>query len=729
MVLKGDSGALADIQAVEEGYPLRGKIQSALNMPAVEKRIPHRGDVWPDAKLAARLNLVPGDRIALGNMTFKIGTIIKEEPESAVGLFNLAPRLLMNLDDVEKTGLVQTGSRVRYSLLVAGSPEEVAEFRRFAETKLDRGQRLQDVKSARPEVRSALERAEKFLGLAALSSVMLAAAAIALSARRYVQRHLDQCALMRCVGASQNLIVRLYVKQFALFGLAASGAGCILGAIAQQGLAALLAPLVGTSLPLPSIAPAAGGFAAGFLLLIGFALPPVLALRRVPALRVLRRELGVHTAGASYAFGIVLIIAAIVWQADDIKLVAYVLGGMAGIVLASAALAWLFFALARRIESRGLSWRYGLVSLRRRKLGTVVQVSALGLGAMALLTLTVVRDDLLRNWQSTVPADAPNRFLVNVQPDQLPGLSQFFARKSFTPPEFFPMVRGRLVAINGGAVSSDNYGDERAKRLIDREFNLSWAEQLDNAIVTGAWLANRDKPSLSVEQGIAETLGIGLGDELTYDIAGSQISAPVTSLRKVDWDSFRVNFFVIAEPGLLETFPASYVTSFYLPPADTGLMPKLLREFPNILVIDVEAILASVQEMMRQVRHAVQFVFLFTLLAGLAVLYSAITLTAEERHHEASLLRALGALRRELKVSLAAEFAALGALAGLVGALGTTVLTYVLATRVFSLPFTPNYWIWVAGIVLGALVVAVAGILGARAVLDAPPLGALRDSN
>ncbi|MGH8772758.1 MAG: ABC transporter permease, partial [Burkholderiales bacterium] len=495
---------------------------------------------------------------------------------------------------------------------------------------------------------------------------------------------------------------------------------------AQQGLATLLEPLVGASLPLPGVAPAIAGFGAGFLLLIGFALPPVLALQRVPALRVLRRELGIRTGVTGYVFGIALVITAMLWQANDIKLGAYILGGLTGIILASAALAAILFALTGKMNHSGLSWRYAFVSLRRRKLGTVVQICALGSAIMALLTLTVVRDDLLSNWRSTLPPETPNRFLVNAQPDQLDPLTEFFAHRGFAAPEFFPMVRGRLVAINETPVSSADYPDERAKRLIDREFNLSWAAELqpDNVIVAGAWL--RGVPSFSVEQGIAETLGIQSGDRLTYDIAGSPVSATVASLRRVDWDSFRVNFFVIAEPGLLENFPASYVTSFYLSPAEGTFISGLLREFSNLLVIDVEAILSSVQEMMRQVRHAVQFVFLFTLLAGFAVIYSAITLTAEERNREAALLRALGAMKRELQVSLAAEFALLGALAGAVGALAATVLTYLLATRVFNLPFMINPRVWVAGIVFGALIVAAAGLLGTRPVLKSPPWSALR---
>jgi putative ABC transport system permease protein len=727
MILSGgESGLLADVQAVEEGYPLRGEIKLLDGSNA--NGVPVRGQVWPDSKLASRLKIVPGDTVALGDASFKVGAIVKEEPESAVGFFNLGPRLFMNVEDVPATGLVQIGSRIRYSLLVAGDENEVAAFRNFAEARLDRGQHIQDVRGARPEIKAALERAERFLGLAALSSVILAAAAIALAARRYVQRHLDACAMMRCVGASQSLIVTLYLEQFVIFGVIASAVGCVIGVLAQHALALILAPLVASALPAPGVIPAIKGFAAGFLLLIGFALPPLLALKRVPALRVLRRELRLDTGIMGYALGVALVVAAIVWQANDLTLAAYVLAGMAGIIVASALVALAFFALTKALKTSGLGWRYGFVSLRRRKLGSIVQISALGLGVMALLTLTLVRDDLLRNWKETLPPETPNRFLVNIQPEQLAPLNDFFASHGLSPPQFFPMVRGRLIAINDRSVSSEEYADERAKRLVDREFNLSWAERLqpDNIVIAGDWRSANQAAAFSVEQGIAEALGIRLGDKLTFDIGGIKTAAEVTSLRKVDWDSFRVNFFVIAEPGLLENFPASFVTSFYLSAQQSRLISELAREFTNILVIDVEAILSSVQEMIRQVRHAVEFVFIFTMLAGLAVLYAAITLTAEERNREAALLRALGAAGAELRTSLVTEFAALGALAGVVGAFGASTLTYILATRVFNLPFTMNYWLWVAGVVAGAIVVAAAGIIGTRAVLKAPPGIALR---
>jgi putative ABC transport system permease protein len=726
MVLSGESGVLADVQAVEPGYPLRGQMK--LSDGRTVDGIPVPGEVWPDNKLAGRLALKVGDTVSLGDAVFRVGAIVKEEPESAVGLFNLGPRLFMNIDDIPRTGLVQTGSRIRYALLLAGEADDVAEFRAFAASRLDRGQQLQDVKGARPEIKAALERAERFLGLASLSSVLLAAAAIALAARRYVQRHLDACAMMRCVGASQSVIVRLFLEQFAILGASASAVGCLLGAIAQHGLALLLAPLVAAALPAPGILPALKGFAAGFLLLIGFALPPLLALKRVPALRVLRRELGVRTGITGYLLGVALVVAAILWQASDLKLAAYVLAGMAGIIALSVVVAALFFALTKTVKRSGLSWRYGLTSLGRRKLGSVVQMSALGLGIMALLTLTLVRDDLLRNWKETLPPQTPNRFLVNIQPEQIRPIQEFFARHSVSPPAFFPMVRGRLVAINERAVSSADYADERAKRLIDREFNLSRVDklQLDNVVIAGGWRTGNGAPAFSVEQGIAETLGIRMGDRLVFDIAGNTVAAEVRSLRKVDWDSFRVNFFVIAEPGLLEDFPASFVTSFYLSPQQGTLMPELLREFSNVLVIDVEAILSSVQDMILQVRRAVEFVFVFTLLAGLTVLYAAITLTADERNREAALLRTLGAARVELGASLFTEFVVLGALSGIVGALGASILTYILATQVFNLPFTINYWLWIAGIAIGAAGVGIAGLLGTRAVLNSPPGTVLR---
>ncbi len=735
MAMAGDNSVLTEIKAVGTGYPLKGRIavrRGAGEEAVRPESIPARGTAWVDDRLLARLGVQVGDAIGLGDATFRIAAQVVEDPETSVGFINLGPRLTLNIADLPATGLITEGSRVSYRLGVAGPPGTVAEFRKVAATMIGPGQRVEDVRDARPEIRSALDRAEKFLGLSALLSVILAAVAVALAARRYLRRHLDGVAIMRCLGGSQGMILRLHVQQFVALGLAASLAGCLLGVLGQAVLSALLSPIVGVTLPLPGLAPVMQGFVAGFVLLLGFALPPIFALRKVPTLRVLRRDLGLpDTAGwAGYAIGVAALAGLILWEAQDPKVGWYVLGGalatMSVLSLVTLALLGLFAWSGRRAP---FAWRFGLANLRRRRLSTVTQVVALGIGILALVLLTLVRSDLLANWRKSLPPDAPNRFLVNIQPDQVEPIRAFFAQHGYPAPELHPMVRGRLLAINGAPVSSASYTEERAKRLVDREFNLSWAQQpnADNVLVAGRWWRPGERaPLFSVEEGIAQALGITLNDRLTYEIAGNRLEGTVTSLRKVEWDSFRVNFFVVTPPGALDRFPASYVTSFHLPPERAALMDRLVKRFPNLLVIDVAAIIGQVQRMMDQLIRAVEFVFLFGLLAGLVVLFAALSATHDERVFDAAILRTLGATGRQMLAAQAAEFVAIGALAGLLASIGATGLGYVLATRVLNVPYSLDPWVWLAGLIGGTLGVLLAGLLGTRRIVRTPPMEIFR---
>jgi putative ABC transport system permease protein len=736
MAVRGERNVLASIKAVTAGYPLRGELRLSEALYGADRAttdIPQRGAAWIDERLATQLGVARGDRFELGRSTFTVAAILTHEPDVSIGFMNSAPRVLINEADVEATGLVQPGSRIGYRLQLAGPVDAVEAFRASVASRLQPGQRIEGVRDARPEIRSALERAEKFLSLAALVSVVLAAVAIGLSARRFLQRHLDACAIMRCLGASQAKVLRLYLVHFAVLGVVASVLGCAIGAGAQALLAYWLGTIVTVELPPPGALPAVHGVLTGLALLLGFALPPLAALRRVPTLRVLRRDLGAPRAGgiATYAVGYAAIAGMIFWKAEGLRLGAMVLGGFTGAMLAVGALTWLLLKAVSRVGIGGVTWRYGIANLKRRALGSVLQVVALGVGMMALLVLTLVRQDLIQAWETTLPPEAPNRFVVNIQPDQVQRLTAFFEREGLRKPTLFPMVRGRLTAIGDRPVSAADYDDERARRLVEREFNLSWAERMqsDNRLSAGAWWSGpRPAGQYSVEQGLAETLGIRLGDTLTFDIAGTPVAARVTSLRKVDWDTFNVNFFVIAPPGMLESHPANYVTSFYLPPGNPALLGSLVREFPNVLLIDVAQVMAQVQRMMEQVARAVQFIFLFTLLAGLTVLYAAIASTQDERVYQATIMRTLGASRRQLRRAIVAEFAVLGLLAGVLAAAGATALAYVLATRLLNLPFTFSAPVWIIGAAAGAVGIALAGYAGTRRVLDAPPLRALRDT-
>jgi putative ABC transport system permease protein len=697
-----------------EGRPARG-------VPAV-------GEAWIDTRLAARLGVREGAQLAVGEKTLTVTALVQQEPEVAGGLLTLGPKLLMNLDDVAATKLLQPGNRATWRLLVAGPASDA--FRDWAKARLERGQRLESIRDLRPEVRQTLERGEKFLGLAALVAAMLAAAAVALAASRYLRRHLDSAATMRCLGAGERQVLALFALQFVVLGVAASLAGCVIALGGQQLLVGLLGPVVRAELPPPGLPPALAAIATGLLLLFGFALPPLIALSRVPPLRVLRREIGMPRAGGTlaYALGALVIALLIGAAAQDATTGLIMIGGIAALLLASAAAARALIAALRLLPQRGYSWRYGLANLRRRPVGASMQIGALGLGVMALLLLTLVRGDLMQSWRGSLPEDAPTAFLINVLPDQTVGVQALIKRELGVDVAPYPMVRGRLVAINDAPFDTTLLPDDRARRLGEREFNLSWMESLppSNRVVAGHWWKPGESGGMSLEDGIAETLGIKLGDSLTWDIVGSRVSAKVTSLRKVSWDSFRVNFFALFPPGVLEPMPKTYVAAVRAPVGNVAWLSALVREFPNVLVIDVGELLHQVQTIIEQVARAVEFVFLFTLAGGVLVLEAAIAATQDERSYDAAVLRTLGASQRQLSAAQVAEFLALGALAGLLAAAGATIIGYVLADRAFQIPFHWDPWVWVIGIVGGAGGVAIAGWLGTRGTLRQPPLAVLR---
>jgi len=730
---------LADVKAVAPGYPLRGVITlvdagSAAGVGA--RGIPPRGEAWPDARLAARLGAKFGDTLAVGDAVLKVGAIVQQEPEVASGLLAIAPRLLINIDDVPATNLLQPGNRAVHRLLVADLSTRGAldPYLAWLQPELKPGQRMENVRDLRPEVRQTLERAEKFLGLSALVAVILAAVAVALAASRYLRRHLDTAAMLRCFGTSRRRTLTLFVLQFGALGLVASAAGIVLALAGQQLLVMLLSSITATDLPPPGLLPAITAFGTGVLLLFGFALPPLIALASVPPLRVLRRDLPRPRPGgiAAYLLGAAVIALLIAWQAQDVKAGAIMIGGIGALLAAAALSAWLLIVLLKRLPQRGVTWRFGLANLRRRPLASSLQIGALALGLMALLLLTVVRGDLMQNWRASLPPDAPNHFVVNVLPDQLDGVRAALKSATGSDTTLYPMVRGRLVETNGTRLDTAQYADARARRLAEREFNLSWSADLPttNRIAAGEWFGNATGPSagVSMEVGIAESLNLKLGDRLTFDIAGTPVTAAITSLRKVDWDSFRPNFFTLFAPGVLESMPQTYLGAVRLPEgAQSGAwLSALVQRYPNVLVIDVGEIMRQVQAIIEQVAKAVEFVFLFTLLGGLLVLQAAIAATQDERRFDAAILRTLGASRAQLTAAQIAEFLVLGSLAGLLAAAGATALGFVLSDRVFQIPFSANPVVWLYGVGGGAVIVTLAGWLGTRGMMRLPPLAVIR---
>jgi putative ABC transport system permease protein len=734
--LKGES-QLAGVKAVSENYPLRGRMRTAPAPGAPDAQAtqgPAPGTVWIEERLVSALGAPVGSRVKLGRSEFTVAAVITLEPERTASFFNIAPRVMMHVSDVPATGLVQTGSRIWYYLYAAGPEKLIKELQ--GKIQLERGQRIDTLETGRPEIRASVDRAQRFLGLTALLAAILAGVAVALGARRFVERHLDGCAVMRCMGATQARILGLYALEFLMLALLACAAGCVIGYVAQEGIGRAITEVIKTELPAPRLLPAVQGFLVGIVLLLGFALPPLVQLRNVPAVRVMRRESGAPKGGTvlAYAAGLLSLSALLVWQAGDLRLGLTVVGGFAVAVAVFFVLAWLFLKLltGRRVIALmpSSALRYGLANLRRHAGANAVQIASLALGLTAVLLLTFTRNELVEAWRRSAPPDAPNRFLIGVQPEQLEPLQALFAARGVAIPELYPMVRGRLVERNGEPVSPEAYTEERARRLVEREFNLSYMSELPshNSIADGRWFESASEKALSVEEGIAERLGWKLGDELTWSVGSQRFSARITSLRKLRWDSMKVNFFVVTPPEVLKGFPASFIAAFRIEPGAEPVLNELSAQFPNVTLVDIAAALRQAQGVIDQLVGAVQFVFLFALGAGLLVLYSALVATEDERRREAAVMRVYGASRAQVTGTQRAEFLAMGVAAGVLATIGAAAIGQLLARRVFELDLPPSLGLLVAGPLAGLALLSLNAWISSRKVLRASPALTLRDS-
>lgn len=733
MAQAGGATRLAGLKAVSQGYPLRGRLRIAdapfaADRPAIG--VPGPGEAWIDARLANELGIGRGDAIQLGDKTLRVSAILSHEAERGGNFLALAPRVMFNQADLAATGLVQEGSRITWRLMLAGEPGALTAYQDWAKSRLTRGQKLEGLREARPELTEVLDKAERYLGLAALLSVVLAAAAAHLILRRYLTRHFDQFALLRCFGASQGRLLRLYLVQFAGLGLLAGVLGGLLGLATQTAIVHVLGDALRLPLAGPSWRPFALGLLAGLVLVLAFSLPTLRRLTGVPALRVLRRDLGPPQRGDWLGRGISLTVLAclVFWQAGDPRLGLMALAGLVVTALAAALLIRLLLAPLAALASRlPPAPRLGLLALRRRGPDTPLQVMALSLGLFALLLLSLVRDDLMAAWQDKLPANAPNRFVINIQPDQVAGVDALLRKNGVADATLYPMVRGRLTHIADRPVDPDAYEETRARRLADREFNLSVlaTAPADNEIIAGRWWQPGETGQFSVEEGLAKRLGIRLGDRLEFDAGGLPLSGSVTSLRKVDWDNFRVNFFVIAPPGALDGLPASHITSFHLPPAQRGALTQLVAAFPNVTVIDVDTVVTEMRGLLDRLGRAVQLLFLASVTVGVLVMVAALYARRDERAREIGVWRTLGASAATVRSALATEFAVLGALSGLVAAGAASGVAWLLAAQLFELPHTPDPDIWLAGLVGGIVLVLTVGLTATRGLLAEAPLAAL----
>jgi putative ABC transport system permease protein len=732
---------LAALKAVEPTYPLRGSLEVA-SRPNEEGRptrsTPAPGTVWVDRALLSALNVKVGDGLRLGSQRFTIAQVITREDDRGTGFMNFAPRVMLPISDLAATGLIAYGSRVTYRLLVAGDSNAVARYRAWAESEIDarklRGVRLESLESGQPQMRQTLDRAERFLSLVALLAAMIAAVAIAMAARRYMQRHTDACAVYKCLGLRRRDILLGFATEFLMVGVVAALLGVGLGYASHYVLLMSLGDLMKISLPQPSLWPALTGLASGLVLLAGFAMPPLLALTRVAPLRVLRRDVGAPPISAwlAYGLGLAAFTALLLVAARDLKMGTLTAGGfLAALIVFALFSALLLTLLARILRGRSvpLGLRFALAVVERRRGVTILQTVALAIGLMALLLLGITRHDLVSAWRSATPADAPNRFIINIQPDQRAPLQTELQEAGIRDGILYPMIRGRLTHINDVGVDPDAYEEDRARRLVDREFNLSYSDVIpaQNMVTSGRWL-DSNVPEASMEEGIAKTLGVKLGDRLRFDIAGQTVEAPVTSLRKLDWSSMRVNFFVIFSPVAMQNMPETWITAFHLPSAQDALDNALIQTYPNITIVNTELILRQVQAILDQVIAAVEFLFLFTLAAGVVVLYAALSGARDERRRDAGLLRALGASGALVRQTQIAEFLIVGGLAGFMAGAGALSIGWALANYVFEFPYQFNAWVILAGVAAGMLCACLGGWAGLREVLRQPALATLRES-
>ena len=737
VVVFNDQFQLTHIKAVDADYPLQSSISIADRLygePHDVQHGPSRGEIWISARLFNALGLSIGDSIELGEAQFKVTAELKNDPGQADNFISIAPRALIHFADVEKTGIIQPGSRLVYQYLFSGARDARTNFEKWLVPQLNPTQKLIGSREGSPALNSALERAESYLSLAAMLSVMLAGIAIAMAANRFSMRHLDQSALMRCMGIQQNQLTRLYTAQLFILGALGSLLGCLIGYLAQQGLIVLLRDMLPPHLPAAPIQPYLIGFISGLITLTGFALPAVLRLKSVPPLRVLRRDVLPMPINGWVVYGLALgsIIVLMWWQSRQLLLTGAVLLG----VLAATGILWLFGWLLIRISQRFTDhisgpWLSGLRQLIRHRRASQLQMLAFGLALMVLMIILLLRTDLLSRWQATLPEQAPNHFIINIQPFQVDGIRDMLQQHNIDTEGLYPMVRGRITEINGVAVMETESEQAKQDNALKRELNLSWADSLqpNNKIIDGRWFDANDQgqPVISIETEVAERLGVGLNDTLTFSIADAEITATIISLRSVQWDSFQPNFFVIFPPGVLENYPSSYITSFYLPKGEKTFLNALVKQYPSITIIELDAIMNQVKTILTQVTLAVEYVMAFVLLAGITVLLAALQSSMDERMHNATIIRTLGAKKHYIRKTLLAEFSLLGLFAGLIAVLGTELTAWVLYTRVFDLPFELHGWMWLAGPAAGVLFITLAGYASTRKVMNQSPMKTLRE--
>ncbi len=738
VVFAGDESALATVKAVNETYPLRGTVRISDELFGAQREVdsvPSPGELWVDGALLAKLGADVGDYLSVGEADLVVSAVLTYRPDQSIGFASLAPSFLVNVKDIPTTGLIGEGSRVSYALLVAGEADAVSKFNEDIQDELPESVRVRSQEESSERAYSAADRAQRFLSLTAIVSLLLSAVAIAMSARRFAHRRMDTVALMKSLGATQGFVISVAVVQLIMLGVLGVVAGSATGYAAEEILSWMLADIIAADLPEASLMPIVLASVSALVLLMGFAMPSLIQLRNTPPLRVLRHDAMPPAPSRVLVVGLSLIaVAALLYQSVNDPMMLLILLG--GIVVMAAVLylvgRGLVASMGRFRSGVGVAWRYGLANIARRGRDSAIQVVAFGLGLTVLLLLSIVRTDLLDGWKDTLDDEAPNHFIINVQRDERESVENIFEAAQVTPPHFDPMVRARMTTINDESVKDREYPTKGGEWFANREANLSWAANLSpsNEIIDGEWWpADYRGPALvSIEEEEAAEAGLKVGDRLQFMVAGQTLDAEIASIRKINWDSFRPNFFLVFSPGALEEYPATFVSSLRLEDEQRQVLVNLVRAHPSVSVINLDAILEQVRGIIEKASLAVQAVFMFTLAAGVAVLFAAVQSTIDERRFESAMLRALGARKRTVFAGVMTEFAALGLAAGILASAGASILAALVATQLFELPYEFNPLLWVVGLVSGVLIVCASGFVAARGAVNAPPADVLRSA-
>jgi len=735
VLIEHDELLLAGIKAVSSAYPLRGFLKTTTSdygAETIEHSGPKPGTAWVDKRILSALKLNLGDALQVGEKPLTVSHILTYEPDKRGDFYSFSPRVMINADDLIATGVIQPGSRVHYFFQFSGENQNLNAFKRWLKPQLNPSQRIMDIHEDRPELGSALERAERYLGLSSIIVILISGVAIAMATRRYTERHFNATAILRCLGCKQNEILWLYGSQFVVLGLLASAIGCLLGWFAQQALFRLLRSLLPQQVADPGVLAVFFGFIIGMAVLLGFALPPLLRLKKVSPLRVLRRELEPLPSSAWLIYGLAIgIVGVLIWRyTDDLKMTSVIIGVGLAALLALGLLVYVLLRFSRRLlPYLGLTWRFGLQGLLKNSRGSVSQILAFSITLVAMVLSFSVRTDLLEDWRKQLPENAPNYFALNIFPEQQQNFQQDLQQQKIDSARFYPVIRGRLVAINTTPVQQIVSKDSQGENATHRELSLTWSQELpeDNKITAGSWWKDTQAGQVSVEQKLAQSLKIKVGDQLAFTVGSQQFSATVSSIRDLRWDTMKPNFYMIFSPATLDAFPSTFLTSFYLPESQKDFLNALLKKYPSTTLLEVDLILRQFKTILSQLTEAINYLLYFALMAGFTVLFAAVYATLDSRIHEGALMRTLGAKRGFLTQSHIIEFSLLGLISGVLAVLISEVMLYALYTYVMHMEFRVNVYLWLYVPLIGALLVGLAGCWGVRSVVNKSPLQVLRE--